>query len=163
MDNYNKSMNFLVLGSDQLDKEHPLLKNSYLRFNPDSGISPADWEIMALSYRFSDEGMKVMEDLRCFYLDKVKALKVCFDAHLSGYGSMEIPPGGLSVWLEFHEHREIADSLEMLRALGVYTEERNSYFNPGLPVDGINIGFGSPGLEVWNQVFRELAIYFKEP
>jgi DNA-binding transcriptional MocR family regulator len=154
-------MNFLILGSEHPDYSHPILQKHN---DPElSGIQLTKEERLAKTVRMLESSAYAadIEKLRQHYQDKILQLKAAFDLHLKHYAEFHLPAAGLGAWLKLHEAREMESALPRLTVLGLYTAVNNPQFNPRESIVGIRIGFGSHGLETYEETFKYLARHFE--
>lgn len=153
-------MNFLILGNENPDYNHPILKKHNDPLISESPLTKAERLARTLKMLQSSAYAADIEKLRLFYQEKLTQLKMIFDVYLKKYGEFHVPATGLGAWIKLHEEKELARALPELEALGVYAALDNPQLNPKERIVGIRIGFGLPGLDVYEKTFECLAIHF---
>lgn len=154
-------MNFLILGNDNPDYNHPILKKHNAPGNLGCQLTKEERLLKTVEMLQSSAYAADMEKLRLFYKEKVTKLRIIFDTYLKKYGEFYMPSAGLGAWIKLYEEKELAKVLPELEALGIYAVRDNPQLNPAECIVGIRVGFGLPGLEVYEKTFECLATHFR--
>jgi len=154
-------MNFLILGSDNPDYNHPILNTHNSVKISGVSLTKAERLQKTLQILQSSAYAADIEKLRLFYREKVSKLKLIFEVYLKKYGEFYIPPAGLAAWIKLHEEKELERALPELESLGIYAAYNNPHLNPKESIVGIRAGFGLPGLDVYERTFDCLANHFR--
>lgn len=154
-------MNFLILGNENPDYNHPILKRHNTPGDLGSQLTKQERLLKTVEMLQSSAYAADIEKLRLFYKEKMNKLKMIFDAYLKKYAEFHMSSAGLGAWIKLHEEKEVARALPELEALGIYAVADNRQLDPSARIVGIRIGFGLPGLEVYEKAFACLALHFR--
>lgn len=153
-------MNFLILGNENPDYNHPILAKHNVPEICGSQLTKEERLLKTVEILQSTAYAADIEKLRIFYKEKVTNLKLIFDKYLKKYGEFHMPSAGLGAWIKLYEEKELSRALPELEALGIYVAHDNPQLNPKERIVGIRVGFGLPDLEVYEKTFECLATHF---
>lgn len=155
-------MNFLILGEEIPDYSHPVLnKHKIQQEDSNRPLSEDERLIKAVRILQSSSYASDVEKLRLYYKEKAFRLKVIFDMYLKNHGILNMPSGGLAIWIALKQPMLIWGISDSLTQLGVFDTKLNPQLKPDQPVVGIRIGFGKTKIEIFEEAFQLLATHFK--
>lgn len=150
-------MNYLVLGTEMPNYDHPILKKYNQPVGDESLLTEEERMLREIKRLSSDDYSSTIENLRLHYTNTLHLLQAEFNLHLSEIGVFNMPAGGLGAWIKFHKPMKVLSALPYLNELGIYNPDDNDSLDINMPIEGIRAGFGTHDAIVYGKTFKLLA------
>lgn len=154
-------MNFLILGTEIPDYNHPILLKYTVTEEPTRPLTEDEKMIKTVKILLSNSYASDLEKLRLYYKEKLSRLQTLYQLHLSKYAVFNAPAGGLGAWIELNEEQNLSGVLPLLAKIEIYKSDANPQLDVKAPIVGIRVGFGSPTIETYEKAFEIIADHLK--